>query len=187
MNKKLIYSISIVLLLIIAVIGGTYSFFAATTDNKNVITNSSKFEVIYTGGTEIKGPIELSEDRTGGINTTVHIKVGEGSSQALSYLYLNITEMTDNLSVSNVKWEVSGIQKGNEVYTNSGTFLGYNATTNNKIPLVEDYRLTEDQTDFTIYVWIDGNNTGNEILGATFDGFISANTEQFTGKLTATG
>ena len=94
--------------------------------------------------------------------------------------------MTNNLSAPNVKWEVSGIQKGNEVYTNSGTFSGYNAT-NNKIPLVEDYRLTEDQTDFTIYVWIDGNITGNEILGATFTGFISANTEQFTGELDATG
>lgn len=186
MNKKLIYSISIVLLLSIAIIGGTYSFFAAITDNKNITTNASKFEVIYTGGTEIKGPIELSEDRNGGINTTVHIKVGEGSSHALAYLYLNIVEMTDNLSAPNVKWEVSGIQKGNEVYTNSGTFSGYNAT-NNKIPLVEDYRLTEDQTDFTIYVWIDGNITGNEILGATFTGFISANTEQFTGELDATG
>ena len=91
--------------------------------------------------------------------------------------------MTNNLSVSNVKWEISGVKGGKEVYTDNGTFQGYNATTNNKIPLVKNYRLTETQTDFTLYIWIDGPNTGNEILGANFSGYISANTERFTGQL----
>ena len=122
-------------------------------------------------------------DRTGGVSTTVHIKVGEGSAEALSYLKLNIIEMTENLSVENVKWEVSGMRGGQEVYTNSGTFQGYDDTTNNVIPIVEDYRLSETQTDFTLYIWIDGPTTGNEIIGASFSGYISANTERFTGQL----
>ena len=83
----------------------------------------------------------------------------------------------------NVKWEVSGVRGGKEVYTNNGTFEGYNDTNNNAIPIVEDYRLTEEQTDFTVYVWIDGEHTGNEILGAAFSGYISAKTENFTGQL----
>ena len=184
MKRQIIYSICAVLLLAIAVVGSTYAFFSASAgENSNVTTEAKNFEVIYTGGTEINGPINLSVDRTGGINTTVHIKIGEGSAEALSYLYLNILEMTNNLSVSNVKWEISGVKEGKEVYTDNGTFQGYNATTNNKIPLVKNYRLTETQTDFTLYIWIDGPNTGNEILGANFSGYISANTERFTGQL----
>lgn len=185
MKKQFIYTISAILLLTIAVVGSTYAFFSATatSNNNSVSANAQKFEVIYTGGTEINGPIDLSIDRTGGVNTTVHIKVGQGSSQALAYLFLNIEEMTDNLSVSNVKWEVSGVKNGKEVYVNNGTFAGYNDTNNNTIPIVEDYRLTEDQTDFTVYIWIDGNSTGNEILGAMLSSYISAQTEQYTGQL----
>lgn len=184
MKRQVIYSICAILLLMIAVIGSTYAFFTATTgENSNVTTVAKKFEVIYTGGTEINGPLNLSSDRTGGVNTTVHIKVSEGSVHALAYLYFNIEQMTNNLSVANVKWEISGIQNNQEVYTNHGTFFGYNDTDNKTIPIVEDYRLTEDQTDFTLYIWIDGNNTGNEIYGASLSGYISANTERFTGQL----
>ena len=186
MKKQLIYSITVILLLVISVTSVTYSFLSASTgQNNNVSTNSSRFQIIYTGGTEINGPLDLSADRSGGVNTTVHIKVAQGSSQALSYLYFNIEQMTANLSSSNVKWEVVGTRNSQQVYTNSGTFSGYNSTTNNKIPLVENYRLTEDQTDFTVYIWIDGNSAGNEMFGASLSGYISANTEQFTGVLTA--
>ena len=184
MKKQIIYTICAILLLAITITGSTYAFFSATAgENSNVDTQSRKFEIIYTGGTEINGPISLSTDRTGGVNTTVHIKVGQGSAEALSYLDLNILEMTENLSVSNVKWEVSGVKNGNQVYTNSGTFSGYNDTNNNVINLVHDYKLSEEQTDFTVYVWIDGPNTGNEIIGASLTSYISARTERFTGQL----
>lgn len=184
MKRQTIYTICAFLLLAIATVGSTYAFFSATTgEDSNVATESQKFEVIYTGGTEINGPIDLSTDRTGGVNTTVHIKVGQGSSHALAYLYFNIEQMTNNLSVTNVKWEVSGVKGGQEVYTNNGTFEGYNDTDNNIITIVEDYRLSEEQTDFTLYIWIDGPNTGNEIFGASLSGYISANTERFTGQL----
>lgn len=184
MKKQVIYTICAVLLLTVAVIGSTYAFFSATTnDSGRRRAEAQKFEVIYNGGEEINGPIDLSSDRNGGVNTTVNIRVTEGSTQALSYLYLNITEMTANLSVSNVKWEVSGIRGGQEVYTNSGTFQGYNDTTNNVITIVDGYRLSETQTDFTIYIWVDGNNAGNEMFGASLSAYISASTENFTGTL----
>ena len=184
MKKQLIYTICAVLLLAIAVVGSTYAFFTSTAgENSDVDTESKEFEVIYTGGAQIEGPIGLSTNRAGGVNTTVHIKVGQNSVEALSYLYLNITEMTANLSSTNVKWEISGVKNNQEVYTDSGTFNGYNDTNNNVITLVHDYKLTADQTDFTLYIWIDGENTGNEILGATFSGYISASTERFTAVL----
>ena len=184
MKKQFIYTICAVLLLAIAVIGSTYAFFSATTgENSNVTAEASKFEVLYTGGTDIGGPVTMSSDRTGGKNTTVHIRVGEGSAQALAYLYLNIDSITTNLRVSGFKWEVSGMRGGQEVYTNSGNFAGYNDTTNNVITIVEDYRLTEQQTDFTIYLWVDGNEAGNEVMDGRLGGYISASTERFTGQL----
>ncbi len=189
MKKQIIFIITAILLLTIVTVGSTYAFFSASasSNNNTVATEASKFEVIYTGGTDINGTLQLSADRNGGRNTTVHIKVSQGSSHALAYLYMNIEEMTANLSTNSFKWEVSGIKGGQEVYTNAGTFNGYNDTNNNKIPIVENYRLTEDQTDFTIYIWIDGNLAGNEIFGAEFSGYISATTEQFTGQLQQAG
>lgn len=185
MKKQYIYIICTVLLLTISVVGGTYAFFASYSNSANngVDTNSSEFGVIYNGGTDISGPLKLSSDRTGGFSTIVHAKTVEGGVNALLDLYININAMTTNLSVSNVKWEVSGVKGGVEVYSDSGTFLGYNDTNNNKILIVDDFILTEDQTDFTLYIWIDGNSTGDEIIGASFSGFISANTEPLTGKL----
>ncbi len=184
MKRQTIYTICAFLLLAIATVGSTYAFFSATTgEDSNVATESQKFEVIYTGGTDIGGPVSLSADRNGGKNTTVHIKVGQGSSKALAYLYLNIDMITENIRISGFKWEVSGVRGGKEVYTNNGTFEGYNDTDNNIITIVEDYRLSEEQTDFTIYLWVDGNEVGNEVMGGRLGGYISASTEQFTGQL----
>lgn len=187
MRKQYIYTICAILLLAIAVVGSTYAFFVSTTNsaNNSVDTNSQEFGIIYTGGTDINEPLVLSADRSGGFSTTVHVKTIQGGAQALLNLYIDITEMTDNLSVSNVIWEVSGVKNGVEVYSDNGTFLGYNDMNNNRILIVDDYLLSEEQTDFTLYIWIDGNHTGDEIIGASFSGYISADTEHFTGQLTA--
>ena len=75
MKRQTIYTICAFLLLAIATVGSTYAFFSATTgEDSNVATESRKFAVIYTGGTDLNGPIRLSFDRTDGINTTLHIR-----------------------------------------------------------------------------------------------------------------
>ena len=185
MKKQYIYTICAILLLAIAIVGSTYAFFSASegSNNNAVFTESQYFAVIYTGGTTINGPLNLTSDRSGGANTTVHIKVAEGSYNAIANLYINIDNITDNLASNSVKWEVSGVKNNVEVYTNSGTFAGYNSTNNNKVMIVNNYRLTEEQTDFTVYIWIDGNLAGNEVLGGNFSGYIGASTEQVTGVL----
>lgn len=185
MTRQTIYTICAFLLLGIATVGATYAFYSATasSNSNSVAAEAQKFEVLYTGGTDIEGPLNLSVDRNGGANTTVHIRVSEGSSHALAYLYLNITKLDENIRTTAFKWEVSGVKGGKEVYTNQGTFNGYNDSSNNIITLVKDYRLTEEQTDFTIYLWVDGNMVGNEVMGCGMSGYISASTEQFTGQL----
>ena len=185
MKKKIVYTIAFILLLIVVIVGSTYAFFNATTRaNNNATTNSKKFSVIYTGNSLLNGKLTPSANKNGGIHTTVNIRVDQGSAEALAYLYLNIESMSAVLSSTSVKWEIYGVRNSQTVYSNSGTLNGYSAQTpNNKIAIVTDYNLTEADTEFTLYMWIDGATTGNEVIGASFSGYISANTENFTGLL----
>ena len=91
--------------------------------------------------------------------------------------------LTDNIAIPGFVWEVYGYRNGNLVYSNSGTFNGYDDTTNNKIPIVTNYQLSEDNTEFIVYFWIDGSLTGNEVLGGAFSGYIGATSQQVTAEL----
>ena len=181
MKKQLLYVIAI-LLLTVTVAGGTYAFFvSATTNANNIVSNASKFEVIYTGGGKIEGPVTLSADKEGGKNTTVNIRVAEGSVPAKATIYINIEKITSNLAVKGFKWEVYGYQDGQEVYSKTGDFDG--KTDNSIINIVEKYQLSEKNTSFTLYLWLDGNMLDNSIIGGEFSGYIGAETENFTAQL----
>ena len=184
MKKQVIYSISITLLLLIAIVGGTYAFFSTSVNSGNIATDALDFIVLYNGDTDFNGKISISPTKEGGIIRTVNIRVAEGSAHALSNLFITIESITPNLSIEGFKWEVYGYKNNELVYSNNGNFAGYNATEgHNVVPIVEDYRLTEEITYFTVYLWIDANNTGNEVLGGSFNAYISASSEKFTGQL----
>lgn len=173
----------LVLLLIVLVIGSTYAFFAASDTSKSISTSSSKFEIIYTGGTHISGPISLGKSKEDGLNTSVSIKVASGSVNALGTIFLTINEMNSLLDSDGFHWEVYRTKNGETTLNNSGNFLGKNATDNNKIDLVSDFLITEEEITFTIYFWLDGNKFDNSIANARFNGDIGAKTEDFTGAI----
>ena len=185
MKKQVIYMISTILLLTVAVIGSTYAFFLSTTGNNNnsVTTGASNFEVIYRGDTEISGVMPVTYEKTDDFKRTVSIKVAEDSVEAYANIYINIEHMTNNLSIDGFIWEVYGYQNGNLVYSDSESFKNYNDTTNNKVDIVSNYKVTKTNTTFDIYLWIDGEQVNNDVLGASFSGHIGANTEYFTGQL----
>lgn len=182
MKKTAIYII-IVLVLVATISGGTYAFFSASTNSKTNSINSasSKFEVIFTGGTAIDGALSLSSDRSGGLNTTVNIKMGEGSVVAKGIIYMKVETLTSALAVDGFVWEVDGYKGGELVYYNTGTFNG--VSEGDEINIVEDYELSTDNTAFTVYLWLDGNMVSNEVLGARVKGFLGAKTENFTAEL----
>ena len=183
MKKQYIYSIIFVLLLTIAIIGSTYAFFAASDASKSVTTGSSKFEVLYTGGTHINGPMFLGKSKEDGLHTSVNIKVSPDSVNAKGIIYLTINEMSPLLSSDGFIWEVYRTKNGQTTYQSSGNFLGKNNTNNNTIELVQDYLIDKENTTFTIYFWLDGNKFDNSIDNASFDGDIGAKTEDFTGAI----
>lgn len=182
MKKQYMYSIIAVLVLTITTIGSTYAFFASSASSNNALsTNSKKFEVIYTGGSEINGPLKIGTRKEDGINTAVNIKVAAGSVLAKSTLYINVERITANLANDAFVWEVIGIKNGNQVYYNRGDFQGVNDTNNNVVNIVENYQLSEDDTTFTAYLWIDAIKADNSILNSEFSGYIGAKSENFTG------
>lgn len=178
--KKKIYIIIAVIILGLATVGATYAFFTARVSANNLNSSSMDFKVVYTGGTTIDGSLELLKTRDGASNTTVHIRMDEGSTLAKANLYINIDEISSELATSGFLWEVEGKKNNTVVYTNSGNFNG--KATNDKLYIVEEYQLDYVNTDFTVYLWLDFDTVGNEVIGKTFRGYIGAETEYFTGK-----
>ena len=168
----------------IIIIGSTYAFFTSTANaNTNAAANSKNFEVIYTGGGKnLSGSLDPCTKKEDGINTTVNIKMAQNSALAKATLYINIEKITSNLAVEGFIWEVYGTnESGEEVYYKKGNFAGTNDTDKNTINIVEDYKLSYENTSFTVYLWVDANKVNESILNSEFKGSLGAKTENFTG------
>ena len=187
MKKYMGYSVAAVFLLLLITAGGTYAFLStsANTLNNSIFSNTARLNVVYNSGDEINEALSVAASKDDGYNTTVSIRLGQGSARGKSNLYLYIEEITENIAIPGFKWEVYGYKNSTLVYSNNGNFDGYDDTTNNRIPIVTDYLLSEDNTEFTVYFWIDGSLTGNEIMGGSFRGYIGATSEQVTGSLSS--
>lgn len=184
MNKRTIYTIVGLLLLTILVIGGTYAYFSLTAvGNTPVTTNSAKFEVLYQGGQGYTGPLVLAANKEGGHKETIKVKVSQGSINAKLSLVLQIDQMSSEMAINGFKWEIYGYKNNSQVYSGQGNFAGKSATAgSNTITLVNnDYTITEDETTFDVYWWLDGNMVSTDLGGSSFSCHIGAQTESITG------
>ena len=184
MNRRTILIVVALLLLTIVVIGGTYAYFSLTVaGNTAVSTGSSKFEVIYQGGEGYDGPLQLVSTKEEGHNETIKVKVAQGSVNAKLSLILTIDQMSTAMATTGFKWEIYGYKNNSQVYHNYGNFSGKSASAgNNTIALVNnDYTISEDETTFVVYWWLDGNMINNDIGGSSFKCHIGAQTETITG------
>ena len=185
MKKYVMISITSTLMLILLVAGSTYAFFStsAETANNGVFSNTAKLNVIYNAGNIINESLSVASNKDGGYNTTVKIKLAPNSAKAKANLYIHINEITTNIANEGFTWEVYGYMNGNQIAYNKGSFNGYNDTNNNIVPIINDYILSETETSFTVYFWIDGSKTGNSVIGGTFKGYIGAKSEELTGDI----
>lgn len=184
MKKRNFLIILGVIVSIFLIAGATYAFFASYVNGKSFVSNAPTFGVDFEPGEPITGPLELTTNREGGLVTEVNIKMTFGSPLATANVFVNIEKITANLAIESFKWEVVGKRNNVVTYTNNGSFLGYNDTTNNILDIVEGYLLTEENTTFTIYFWLDGTTINDtSILNSEFKGYIGAKTDNFTGVL----
>lgn len=189
MKNIILYGIMIFLVIIVTV-SGTYAFFSSTANSEVANFDAAKFEVIYTGGTAITGNLELVKNKEEGFKTEVNIKVSEGSVEGKANLYINIEDITDNIAIEAFNWEVYKTVNGNSSFVNSGTFIDCEkdgvkkqCKSGDKMYIVRDYPLTTTNTTFTVYLWLDGNKVGNEVIGSSFNGYIGAESENITANL----
>ena len=192
--KKITIYIIIILVITITTVGSTYAYLISRTSSSAnfLLGEGAELNVVYTGGTALEGEISPGNNKTSGLSTTVNIGITADSVIAKANLYINVNTISSSLATEGFIWEVYKTVNGEETFVDSGSFVECRTTTGedtkkcatkDKLYIVNNYILSTTPTSFTVYVWIDGNKTGSDILGASFKGTIAAETEKFTGHL----
>ena len=183
-EKKIIFSIAMVILLIVVVTSSTYAFLAATTNDGSTNAGSGMLGINYEPPGDIGGTLIPSLDRSGGLFTSTTASLKTGSQKALFNMYLTPTALT-NLNISSFKWETEALRDTNNdgvqdvVCSKNGNFNG--ATVNTAIKIVDACELTYDATTFNIYIWLDSSTFDSSISGASFGASIGADSVNITG------
>lgn len=179
-NKKLILYIVLVLLLIAIVGGTTYAYILGRTNEGGVSNNSGMVDVDYTINENITG-VQLipTDSKSGGLHSTATAKLATDSVNAGFNIYITPSIIT-GLNISALKWEVTGTNNGSTVYTNSGNFSS--ATAGTPIKIVNSYALKSTVTTFDIYIWLDASLITTSINDKQFKATISADSVQITGN-----
>ncbi len=169
-------------LFIILVMSVTYAYLLSSASSEDLDkTGSGKLDIQYVNNGNLTGNLQPSTDKNGGINTSVQISKKEGSLDASIDIYLNPTTLPEKLKISGFKWEVIGTQGGKQVCNQNGDFS--NATQDTPIKIESDYKLSTTPTTFTVYIWLDGATTNNDVMSQEFKGKIYVESNQIMGTL----
>lgn len=187
MKKTTLY-IAIVLLLTIITVGGTYAFLSTTIGYNIINPNASKIDIVYSKGDPIDGNLNLVNNKEEGFNTTVSIGLANGSLAVKADLYIDIEKISEELATDALNWEVYKVQNEVETRASLGTFAKCKnedgterkCQTGDKLYIINNYPLSEELTNFKVYIWLDGNKAGNEVIGAELTAHIGAESEKIT-------
>ena len=178
-NKAKIYIIFSLVVLVIAVIAsGTYAYYVwntSSSEETKIVTSIGGATVYFDGGDAIENfalrPVESKEY---GIKKIVSVK---SNTIGLSFnLYLDITSIDTGLKDESFRYEfyrgTNKIKEGNF----SDSYLTSNTDTCSKnntkhIVLLTDESISTTKADYTLYIWIDGENYVNPdtMMNKTFN------------------
>ena len=187
MKKTILYT-TIVLLLTIITAGATYAFLSTTIGFNLISPNSSKIDIEYSKGNTIDGNLNLVNSKEEGLNTTVSIGLASGSLAVKANLYIDIEKISEELAIDALNWEVYQVENNTETRKSYGTFADCKnedgterkCQTGDKLYIINNYPLSEELTNFKVYIWLDGNIAGNEVIGAELTAHIGAESEEIT-------
>ena len=169
---NLIITILIVTTLCLVVFSTTYAWYLFSRES-SVVNNTAgggKLEVIYQNGQDIIGKLKPSKTNEGALSTTATIRKSSTSVDGLATITLNIESISSELAISAFKWEV---YKNTETQPiNSGTLNG--VSSGSKIKLVDNYLLTDSNTNFTIKLWLNGDETDGSVANKSISAYIDA-------------
>lgn len=188
MKKDIIRSIIIVGLIVTLTISSTYAFMNLNTDNNSTTGNGGCFQVSYTGTAVTNIEIEAGGNYTdSGASAHPIVKLSKNSSckiytEASIYLTVDSTSQIP-LAQSEVVNEPTAINafkykvmKGSTEVSN-GTLLKGNNTGTYDI-LLATVPLTDTQTTYDIYLWLDMNLSLGAYHEKSFSGKIYAKSDQ---------
>lgn len=187
-KKKMIISIVIVLFIAIVVVAATYAYIMATTNEGATDTiGSGKLDINYQKPDDFEGRgLAMSNNRDGGLKAIAKASLKEGSETAILNMYITPTVLY-NLNIPALKWEAEGVRGGKVICSGSGDFS--TAVVGEPIKLfindindnISDCVLTNEETIFNIYVWLDASLVTTSIGGLQFSAKIGADSVPITG------
>ena len=177
MNKKLLYSLLIVLLIVIVSVSITYAWLSWS-GVVNISGTSECFDVNYVKGQDIGSDsnpanFSLASTYTEGLSSVIKVNLKDTCtiSNGTGTLYLNTdTSVTSSTILSGkvLKYQVldGTTPVGNGIVSSAES-----------IEIYKDIPITTTVKTITVYIWLDGNlvteQNQNEILSSVYKGHIS--------------
>ena len=163
MNKKVVYSVIGVVLIVITVFGITFAAFNWASDPSGGFINATSecFDLDYTKGEDITdGTLVFGSDYTSGLNATVKAKLSDRCStmeKGIATLYVDVKDETSAYFMDNDLLRYQVLEDGVAVASGVLTDYGKNAVYSN-------IEVTGTEKSFTVYVWFSKNDVNDDNL-----------------------
>ena len=185
-NKAKIYMISsLVVLVIVVIVSGTYAYYVWTTsdsDTTKIVAGIGAATVTFDGGSDISANLRPVSDKSKGIVKNISVK---GDTEGLVFnMYLDITSIDTGLKDESFRYELykgtTKVKEGNfsDSYLTSNTVTCTKNNTNH-IVLLTNESISTSKTQYTLYIWINGANytNPNTMMNKTFSFKLHADGE----------
>ena len=184
-KKKIFLITGISLLVLIAIVGGTYAWYVWTTsdsDTTKIVAGVGAATVTFNGGSDISANLRPVSDKSKGIVKNINVK---GDTAGLVFnMYLDITSIDTGLKDESFRYELykgtTKVKEGNfsDSYLTSNTVTCTKNNTNH-IVLLTNESISTSKTSYTLYIWIDGANytNPNTMMNKTFSFKLHADGE----------
>ena len=184
-KKKIFLITGISLLVLIAIVGGTYAWYVWTTsdsDTTKIVAGVGAATVTFDGGSDINANLRPVSDKSKGIIKNISVK---GDTTGLVFnMYLDITSIDTGLKDESFRYELykgtTKVKEGNfsDSYLTSNTVTCTKNNTNH-IVLLTNESISMSKTSYTLYIWIDGENytNPNTMMNKTFSFKLHADGE----------
>ena len=179
-KKKIFLITGISLLVLIAIVGGTYAWLSWS-GVVNISGTSECFEVNYVKGQDIGSDsnpanFSLASTYTEGLSSVIKVNLKDTCtiSNGTGTLYLNTDSTTSNILLTSNVLKYQVLEGTNEVAS------GIVSSTGN-LPIYNNIEINNQVKELTVYIWIDGslvnNDNSNDILSIVYKGNISMSIE----------
>ena len=184
-KKKIFLITGISLLVLIAIVGGTYAWYVWTTsdsDTTKIVAGVGAATVTFNGGSDISANLRPVSDKSKGIVKNINVK---GDTAGLVFnMYLDITSIDTGLKDESFRYELykgtTKVKEGNfsDSYLTSNTVTCTKNNTNH-IVLLTNESISTSKTSYTLYIWINGVNytNPNTMMNKTFSFKLHADGE----------